>query len=120
MAELRWHPLTKDWVMINSARQGRPQMPKDWCPFCPGSGKVPDDYEDQFGNIEELADEAAEYMTEADALYHEAFEDFGCCCSVNILTRKECVYHILIFAKMSHYAKLNLRVVGRDNPVLGR
>jgi UDPglucose--hexose-1-phosphate uridylyltransferase len=45
MAELRWHPLTKDWVMINSARQGRPQMPKDWCPFCPGSGKVPDDYE---------------------------------------------------------------------------
>jgi UDPglucose--hexose-1-phosphate uridylyltransferase len=20
-------------------------MPKDWCPFCPGSGKVPDDYE---------------------------------------------------------------------------
>ena len=45
MAELRWHPRTKDWVMINSARQGRPQMPKDWCPFCPGSGKVPDDYE---------------------------------------------------------------------------
>ncbi len=45
MAELRWHPLTKDWVMINSARQGRPQMPKDWCPFCPGSGQVPDNYE---------------------------------------------------------------------------
>lgn len=45
MAELRWHPLTKDWVMIASNRQNRPQMPKDWCPFCPGSGKVPDDYE---------------------------------------------------------------------------
>ena len=45
MAELRWHPLTKDWVMVASNRQGRPQMPKDWCPFCPGSGKVPDDYE---------------------------------------------------------------------------
>lgn len=45
MAELRWHPLTKDWVMIASHRQARPQMPKDWCPFCPGSGKVPDDYE---------------------------------------------------------------------------
>ncbi len=44
MAELRWHPLTKDWVMIASHRQNRPQMPKDWCPFCPGSGKVPDDY----------------------------------------------------------------------------
>ena len=45
MAELRWHPLTKDWVMIASHRQGRPQMPKDWCPFCPGSGKVPDEFE---------------------------------------------------------------------------
>ena len=44
MAELRWHPLIKDWVMIASHRQGRPQMPKDWCPFCPGSGKVPENY----------------------------------------------------------------------------
>lgn len=44
MAELRWHPLIKDWVMIASHRQNRPQMPKDWCPFCPGSGKVPDEY----------------------------------------------------------------------------
>ncbi len=45
MAELRWHPLIKDWVMIASHRQNRPQMPGDWCPFCPGSGKVPDDYD---------------------------------------------------------------------------
>lgn len=45
MAELRWHPLTKDWVMIASHRQNRPQMPKDWCPFCPGSGKVPDEFD---------------------------------------------------------------------------
>lgn len=45
MAELRWHPLTQDWVMIASHRQNRPQMPKDWCPFCPGSGKVPEHYE---------------------------------------------------------------------------
>lgn len=45
MAELRFNPLTGDWVMIASNRQNRPQMPKDWCPFCPGSGKVPDDYE---------------------------------------------------------------------------
>lgn len=45
MAELRWHPLTRDWVMIASHRQGRPQMPKDWCPFCPGSGKVPDEFD---------------------------------------------------------------------------
>ena len=43
MAELRYNPITKDWVMVASHRQARPQMPKDWCPFCPGSGKVPDE-----------------------------------------------------------------------------
>lgn len=45
MAELRFDPFTKDWVMIASNRQNRPQMPKDWCPFCPGSGKVPDRFD---------------------------------------------------------------------------
>lgn len=44
MAELRFNPLLNDWVIISAARQGRPQMPENWCPFCPGSGKVPDDY----------------------------------------------------------------------------
>ncbi len=44
MAELRYNPLLDDWTMIASHRQSRPQMPKDWCPFCPGSGQVPDDY----------------------------------------------------------------------------
>ena len=45
MAELRWNPISKEWIMIASHRQSRPQMPKDWCPFCPGSGKVPDQFE---------------------------------------------------------------------------
>lgn len=45
MAELRWNPLLKDWTMVASHRQNRPQMPKDWCPFCPGSGKVPEQYD---------------------------------------------------------------------------
>ena len=45
MAELRKHPLTNDWIMIASHRQNRPQMPKDYCPFCPGSGKVPEHYD---------------------------------------------------------------------------
>ena len=45
MAELRFDPFTKDWVMIASNRQNRPQMPKDWCLFCPGSGKVPDHFD---------------------------------------------------------------------------
>ncbi|MCL2099766.1 MAG: galactose-1-phosphate uridylyltransferase [Oscillospiraceae bacterium] len=45
MAELRFNPLIGDWVMINSNRQARPNMPKDYCPFCPGSEKIPFDYE---------------------------------------------------------------------------
>lgn len=45
MAEIRWNPFTQDWVMIASHRQDRPQMPKNWCPFCPGSGQVPDHYD---------------------------------------------------------------------------
>ncbi|MDD2418233.1 MAG: galactose-1-phosphate uridylyltransferase [Oscillospiraceae bacterium] len=45
MAELRKNPLTNDWIMIASHRQDRPQMPKDYCPFCPDSGKVPSDYD---------------------------------------------------------------------------
>jgi UDPglucose--hexose-1-phosphate uridylyltransferase len=45
MAELRYNPLLRDWTMVASHRQKRPDMPKDYCPFCPGSGKVPDTYD---------------------------------------------------------------------------
>lgn len=45
MSELRWHPLLEQWVVVTAHRQGRPQMPADWCPFCPGSGQVPDHYD---------------------------------------------------------------------------
>jgi UDPglucose--hexose-1-phosphate uridylyltransferase len=45
MSELRWHPLLREWVGVAANRQHRPQMPKDWCPFCPGSGRVPDQYD---------------------------------------------------------------------------
>lgn len=45
MSHLRWHPLLKQWVGVAVHRQDRPQMPADWCPFCPGSGRVPDDYD---------------------------------------------------------------------------
>lgn len=45
MSELRWHSLLRQWVVVASHRQNRPQMPADWCPFCPGSGQVPDDYD---------------------------------------------------------------------------
>jgi len=45
MSELRWHPLLREWVVVTAHRQDRPQMPEDWCPFCPGSGRVPDHYD---------------------------------------------------------------------------
>jgi UDPglucose--hexose-1-phosphate uridylyltransferase len=45
MYELRWNPVLKWWVMVSSERQNRPLTPDDYCPFCPGSGKIPDDYE---------------------------------------------------------------------------
>ena len=45
MSELRWHPLLLQWVVVTAHRQDRPQMPADWCPFCPGSGRVPEHYD---------------------------------------------------------------------------
>ncbi len=45
MTELRWNPTVREWVSTASHRQDRPQMPTDWCPFCPGSGRVPNHYE---------------------------------------------------------------------------
>ncbi len=45
VSELRWHPLLCEWVAVAAARQNRPQMPADWCPFDPGSGHVPDHYD---------------------------------------------------------------------------
>jgi UDPglucose--hexose-1-phosphate uridylyltransferase len=43
--QLRWNALLRQWVVLSTHRQGRPQMPADWCPFCPGSGNVPDHYD---------------------------------------------------------------------------
>jgi len=45
VSELRWHPLLDQWVVVTAHRQDRPQMPADWCPFCPGSGRVPEHYD---------------------------------------------------------------------------
>ncbi|MCU0664009.1 MAG: galactokinase [Myxococcota bacterium] len=45
MSELRYNPMLRTWTMVGANRQGRPHLPKDWCPFCPGSGKVPDAFD---------------------------------------------------------------------------
>ncbi len=45
MQKLRWNPLLQQWVAVSTGRQNRPQMPANWCPFDPGSGKVPESYD---------------------------------------------------------------------------
>ncbi|MBN1576984.1 MAG: galactose-1-phosphate uridylyltransferase [Chitinispirillaceae bacterium] len=45
MQELRWNPVLKWWVMVSDSREQRPLTPEKNCPFCPGSGKVPDSYD---------------------------------------------------------------------------
>ena len=45
VSELRWHPLLREWVAVAAHRQNRPQMPENWCPFDPGSGRVPDAFD---------------------------------------------------------------------------
>ncbi|MBN1308358.1 MAG: galactose-1-phosphate uridylyltransferase [Chitinispirillaceae bacterium] len=45
MQELRWNPVLKWWVMVSDGREKRPLTPEKNCPFCPGSGKVPDSYD---------------------------------------------------------------------------
>ncbi|MCY0889223.1 MAG: galactose-1-phosphate uridylyltransferase [Alicyclobacillaceae bacterium] len=45
MAELRYNPILRDWTMVASNRQARPDMPSGQCPFCPGSSKVPAVYD---------------------------------------------------------------------------
>ncbi|MCB9033481.1 MAG: galactose-1-phosphate uridylyltransferase [Chitinophagales bacterium] len=46
MSELRYNPLLDTYVMVAANRQNRPNLPKDWCPFCPGQDKkVPNHYD---------------------------------------------------------------------------
>lgn len=47
MLELRWNPVLREWVEAATHRQERPQMRREWRPFCPGSGRVPAGYDVQ-------------------------------------------------------------------------
>lgn len=37
MRELRFNPLTGQWIMVSAERKKRPWRPKNFCPFCPGT-----------------------------------------------------------------------------------
>jgi UDPglucose--hexose-1-phosphate uridylyltransferase len=43
--ELRFDPLTREWVNIVGARQARPNLPTSGCPFCVGGLEAPDPYD---------------------------------------------------------------------------
>jgi UDPglucose--hexose-1-phosphate uridylyltransferase len=37
--------LLREWVGVAAHRQSRPQLPENWCPFDPGSGRVPEQFD---------------------------------------------------------------------------
>ncbi len=43
--ELRFDPLTREWVMVVGDRQERPNLPEVGCPFCVGGLEAPEPYE---------------------------------------------------------------------------
>ncbi len=44
-SELRYDPLSGDWVLIVPHRQARPNRPQEGCPFCVGGLEAPEPYE---------------------------------------------------------------------------
>lgn len=71
MSQLRYNPLLDTWVIHAAARQNRPHLPKDYCPFCPGSGKVPDEYDVLVypNDFPVLTDDAFEIPAVPDPIY---------------------------------------------------
>jgi len=45
MFEIRFNPIAGEWVIVAAQRMKRPVLPTDSCPFCPGVGKTPRDYD---------------------------------------------------------------------------
>lgn len=46
MSELRWSPITREWVIMAAERQRRPVLPEGFCPFDPGaSEEIPEEYD---------------------------------------------------------------------------
>ena len=83
MAELRWNPMIDDWTMIASHRQNRPQMPKDFCPFCPKFGKVPDydvyAYDNDFPALSQNPPAMDYPVTEAGKALYKVAPSYGKC-----------------------------------------
>jgi len=44
LQELRWNPLLGTYTMMAAARNKRPQLPEDICPFCPPNNNLSNNY----------------------------------------------------------------------------
>ncbi|HRI29663.1 MAG TPA: galactose-1-phosphate uridylyltransferase [Chitinophagales bacterium] len=85
MPHLRYNPLLRTYTMVAANRQSRPHLPADYCPFCPGSGKVPNEYDvyvyaNDFPALSNLPDAIEEGQVEQLSGYatHQA-PAYGCC-----------------------------------------
>jgi UDPglucose--hexose-1-phosphate uridylyltransferase len=80
MPELRWNPLLKTYTIVAANRQSRPNLNADYCPFCPGSGKVPKQYDVHLyaNDFPALSNAAAQVEQSSSPLYHAA-ENYGAC-----------------------------------------
>jgi UDPglucose--hexose-1-phosphate uridylyltransferase len=45
LGDLRFDPLTREWVNVVGHRQARPNLPSAGCPFCPGGLEAPEPYD---------------------------------------------------------------------------
>ena len=121
MFELRWNPILEWWVMVSSSRQNRPLLPKNYCPFCPGSGKVPEKYSVMVypNDYPILSGNPPETASKGGGLYR-AGKSYGRC-EVILYSSK----HDLSFSKMNNRQILEVidlwaerfRALGRDRHI---
>lgn len=77
MPELRRNPLNGEWIIVATNRQQRPHLPKDQCPFCPGSTNVPSAfdvlaYPNDFPALSASADKDVPMISDESGLFTSA------------------------------------------------
>ena len=80
MPELRYNPLLGTYTMVAANRQKRPDMPKNWCPFCLGSPKVPENYDVfLYSNDFPTLSQQPQKVEKIDSQIYETTEAYGRC-----------------------------------------
>ncbi len=105
MPELRIHPFLGTYTMVAANRQKRPHLPKDWCPFCPGSGKVPESYDVLlYPNDYPALSTSPEIITSHD--FYEVKEAYGACEVVLYSSNHEAKLYELELSQITKIVKL--------------